>query len=415
MSLFLSLDPVEGVSSLALEQWNAALRKRGHRVEKGAMRRLGEPSEAPRDELAAWIGKHRPAAIFATLPLTFTTPEFFHRPEVAGVPTVLFWYDDPYRSLGRWGREPGYLDAMRLPSVHHFVWDGYWRRWMAETYGIASHPIHLAADPDDFHPVERPRGRIDAAVFVGTLLSEAHLDEQRASLPPVLAKAARHVEAAIGAGGDGENPFPILERVIAAFPARLRDEIAAEGERDPNSLLKLRGLTCKWGKNEVRRRMLRAALQVAPVAVFSGSLERNHAGKELEQLARGAPFPLVFRDTGGIPARDLGQLYAYGEVHLQATDPQSVEGGIPFRVFQTTASGKPLLTDVKPELLDCYREGSEIACYRGVAEIAPALRRLLDSAEERRALAEAGRARFLAQHTWNHRIAEVFGTLGISE
>ena len=415
MSLFLSLPPLEGVRHLALEQWNEALRQLGHEVEEAPLRRRHVPPEATAAEIAAWIARRKPAALFTASALSFTVPEFFHRPEVRAVPAAAFWFDDPYRPVNRWETRPGFLDALRLPSVHHFVWDGHWRDWLRERHGVASHPIHLAADPAAFHPLPAPPESAGEAVFVGTLVSAAHLAAQRAQLPPLLEKVARQAEAAIAGGPDGANPFAFLERIVAALPGRLGEETAALRARDPDAWLLLEGLTWKWGKNEVRRRMLRAAVRVAPVAVLSGNLEQTQAGEaEVAALAAGAPHSLRFVDTGALDGSRLASLYARGAVHLQATDPQSVAGGIPFRVFQTTACAKPLLTDVKPELLDCYREKEEIACYRSGEELASRLASLLADTGERDRLAQAGRARFLAQHTWHHRVAEVFKTLGLS-
>ena len=411
---FLSLHPLEGFRHLALEQWNAALRKQGHEVEERPLRRPNESPKETGDTLAAWIVRHRPAALFTASALSFTAPEFFHRPEVAAVPTAAFWFDDPYRPVERWARQPGFLDVLRLPTVHHFVWDGHWRQWLQETYSIASRPIHLAADPELFRPLPTPPEHAGDALFIGTLVSARNLASHLEKLPPVLLKAARQAEAAIRESPYGANPFALLETVLAALPARLRAEADALRERDPDTLLTLHGLVWKWGKNEVRRRMLRAALEAAPVVLFCGNIEKTQAeAGELTALFAGAAHPLLFRDTSHLDGRNLASLYAHGAVHLQATDPQSVAGGIPFRVFQTTACGKTLFTDVKPELLECYREGEEIACYRSEAEIAPGLLHLLKNKSERERIAEAGHRRFQAEHRWDQRIAVILKTLGI--
>ncbi|SDU00100.1 Glycosyl transferases group 1 [Verrucomicrobium sp. GAS474] len=412
---FLTLHPLLGMRHLALDEWNAALRAAGHEVEERALRRPDAPPEETAAALAAEIGRKDPAALFAASALLFTLPSFFERPEVAGRPLVCFWFDDPYRPVTRWEREPGFLDALRRPHVHHHVWDGHWRAWLAERHGIASRPIHLAADPDFYRPLP-PEGRtVDDVVFIGTLASRAAIEARKAALSPVLAKAARQVEAALVAAPFGADPFALVEAALAGLPERLRAEVEALAVRTPDALLALRALAWHLGKNEVRRRMLRAALDAAPVTLFSGNLEQTQAGAgELAALVGPAPHPLHFHNTGNLPLRDLPLLYAEGRLHLQGTDPQSVLGGLPFRVFQTTACGQALLTDVKPELLACYREGTEIACYRTEAEIAPAIARWLTHAPERQALAAAGRERFLAEHTWAHRVREVLGGLGLT-
>lgn len=71
------------------------------------------------------------------------------------------------------------------------------------------------------------------------------------------------------------------------------------------------------------------------------------------------------------------------------------------------------MTDVKPELLECFAEGTEIACYRSPEEFQARLARLLAAPRERETLARAGHARFRAAHTWNHRVEQVLPALGI--
>ncbi len=411
MSLYFLLHPLAGLRHLALDEWSDALRQAGHEVEEHTLRRPDAPPEETSAVVAAAIARRKPAALFAANPLVFTLPRFFERPEVAARPLVCFWFDDPYRPLTRWEREPGFLDALRRPFIQHRVWDGHWRTWLAERHGIASLPIHLAADPARFRPLPPPPdGKGEEVVFIGTLASRTAIETRKAALSPVLSKAARQIEAAIVGGPLGANPFALVESVLAALPSRLRDEVEALSARTPDALLALRALAWHLGKNEVRRRMLRAALRAAPVTVFSGNLEQTQAGAgELASLVGEGGHPLRFVDTGRLPLADLPQLYARGCLHLQGTDPQSVAGGLPFRVFQTTACGQALLTDVKPELLECYAEGREIACYRTEEEIAPAIEKLLGDAAGRQALAEAGRQRFLAGHTWQHRVGEVLG------
>ncbi|HEY8966487.1 MAG TPA: glycosyltransferase [Candidatus Methylacidiphilales bacterium] len=417
MSRFLLLLPLAGLRHMALAEWGDALRAAGHEVDEMPLLRPDAPPEETVDAVAKAVGRRDYRAVFAANPLVFVRPDFLARPEVAARPFVCFWFDDPYRPLTRWEREPGIVAAMKAPHVRHHVWDGHWRDWLAARHGIASRPVHLAADPALFRPLPPDPAFPSAdAVFIGTLASRAAVDARRHSLAPypVLAKAARQVEAGIAQGSFGADPFAVVEAVLAGLPERLRAEAEGLAERAPDALLALRAFAWLLGKNEVRRRMLRAALDAAPVSVFSGNLEKTQAGaEELNALvgAERAPHPLRFVDTGSLGHADLPKLYAAGRLHLQGTDPQSIQGGLPFRVFQTTACGRALLTDVKPELLDCFAEGSEIACYRTEAEIAPAVARLLADAPAREAMAAAGRERFLAEHTWRHRVDAVLGSL----
>jgi spore maturation protein CgeB len=117
-------------------------------------------------------------------------------------------------------------------------------------------------------------------------------------------------------------------------------------------------------------------------------------------------------DTSDFKASDLGQLYHAGVVQIQATDPQSVLGGIPYRVFQTAASGKALITDLKSELVECFEPETEILGYRSMQEFTSQLSKALKNPTH---LAEIGRAahqRFEKEHTWSHRLATIEDWIG---
>jgi hypothetical protein len=71
------------------------------------------------------------------------------------------------------------------------------------------------------------------------------------------------------------------------------------------------------------------------------------------------------------------------------------------------------VTSFNPDLTGMFRVGEEIACYSTPDEAVEIVRDLLSSPEQRRRLAERGRARSLAEHTWRHRFETVLETLGV--
>ncbi|MEI9998754.1 MAG: glycosyltransferase [Verrucomicrobiota bacterium] len=108
-------------------------------------------------------------------------------------------------------------------------------------------------------------------------------------------------------------------------------------------------LLWRWGKRIARLRGLAAVAAAGPVAVLSGHGVEVYAGEEeLRAALPGAD--LVFADTRAVPATAWSRLFRTGKFQVQITDPQSVEGGLPFRVFECGACAVPLLSDYRPEL-----------------------------------------------------------------
>lgn len=75
----------------------------------------------------------------------------------------------------------------------------------------------------------------------------------------------------------------------------------------------------------------------------------------------------------------------------------------------------PYLTSYNPELAELFEIGREIVCFSNLDECYEATRRLLADEPLRVAIAKAGRARCLRQHTWQHRFERVLTALGIWE
>ena len=84
------------------------------------------------------------------------------------------------------------------------------------------------------------------------------------------------------------------------------------------------------------------------------------------------------------------------------------------RDFEVPMSGGLYLTQYNPELELCYKIGSEILCYHHEDDLVKQIRdglRDLGRLEEVRA---AGRARALAEHTWEHRTGKRLSVVGLT-
>jgi spore maturation protein CgeB len=77
------------------------------------------------------------------------------------------------------------------------------------------------------------------------------------------------------------------------------------------------------------------------------------------------------------------------------------------RLFEVTGAGGCLLTDWKENLTEMFELDHEVVVYRSHEECLEKARWLLEHPSERNAIACAGQARVLREHTFAHRAAEL--------
>ena len=82
------------------------------------------------------------------------------------------------------------------------------------------------------------------------------------------------------------------------------------------------------------------------------------------------------------------------------------------RLFEATGVGAFLLTDFKDNLHTLFAPDREVAVWRSVDDCLEAIDHHLGDDFSRAAIAQAGQARTVAQHTFRHRVIEILGFVG---
>lgn len=80
------------------------------------------------------------------------------------------------------------------------------------------------------------------------------------------------------------------------------------------------------------------------------------------------------------------------------------------RTFHIPACGGFLLHQRTPDVLECFTEGEEIACFDTADELVAKVRHYLTADDERRRIAQAGYRRCVAQHSLAHRTDVILET-----
>ncbi|MBA3366622.1 MAG: glycosyltransferase family 1 protein [Actinobacteria bacterium] len=81
------------------------------------------------------------------------------------------------------------------------------------------------------------------------------------------------------------------------------------------------------------------------------------------------------------------------------------------RLYEATGVGTMLITDAKRNLSELFAPGREVVTYTTPGELADAVNHYLAQDEEREAIARAGQARTLGEHTYRHRMEELVSIL----
>src|SRR5438445_13457678 len=76
------------------------------------------------------------------------------------------------------------------------------------------------------------------------------------------------------------------------------------------------------------------------------------------------------------------------------------------RLFEATGMGTCLLTDMKSNLGELFEVDREVVAYENTQDLMRHLAYLLDHPAERRAIADAGQARTLRDHTYRRRMEQ---------
>ena len=119
--------------------------------------------------------------------------------------------------------------------------------------------------------------------------------------------------------------------------------------------------------------------------------------------------------AGRLAAKALPGVYARHLASLNVRNEFNVLTGLNQRNFQPYLTATPLVTDDQDDLPLCFQPGAEAFVWRSADELNEIYGRLLAEPDEARRVGEAGRARVLADHTFDRRLELIAGHLGAAQ
>ena len=326
-------------------------------------------------------------------------------PSLASVDKISLWFDDYFRSPKTLAHPEIWTDWQQNHGVRVGLWDGYWRcKWKEHTGGEAF-PIHLAADPRLLRPSTEPwhKDWSARAAFIGTIPSLKSLEAFDGAFPSPLRRFLHEVCDAMQT-----EPWPIrpydLYTKCRSFIGHKYGRAMDAMLQDPTVLALWNHALWRWGKRIARLRGLAAVAQAGPIAIMSGHGTEAYAGEEELRAALPAGTDFVYADTRGVGSAAWKALYRTGKFHVQVTDPQSIEGGLPFRIFEAAACAVPLLSDHRTEFVELFPAGSGLFTAANETALTEAATQLFQmSKKDLEAQGKNFNREFLAQHTWEVR------------
>jgi len=117
--------------------------------------------------------------------------------------------------------------------------------------------------------------------------------------------------------------------------------------------------------------------------------------------------PLAIRHRGEVWAMDMYRTLLRIQVLLNRHGDVAEGYTANMRLYEGTGMGAVVLTEAAPNLAELFEPGQEIVSYRDADDLVACARALRADGDRRRAIAAAGQARTLRQHTYAQRIPEL--------
>jgi hypothetical protein len=157
---------------------------------------------------------------------------------------------------------------------------------------------------------------------------------------------------------------------------------------------------------------------------FVGSFGRHHSEgtRSVQALAKAFPEFKIFTDApiwklrllglrGNFAGRawgeELDRIYGESRVVFNRHTNISRSNAVNTRMFEATAAGAVLLTERAQNLSELFLEENEVMCYSDTAEVLQIVHKVISRPSDFQKIANAGRAKTLANHSAERRLEQL--------
>lgn len=200
-------------------------------------------------------------------------------------------------------------------------------------------------------------------------------------------------------GGLFEERNQLVEELMARTPLQVWGRVGMDGR---TTILKAKA---SWVLNSLLRGVgVPIAVRKAMPLIQWGAEWSDDPTQAKRRFPQDRVHPPTFgRGNWEILSRSRVVFNAHADIARQES--------VNFRLFEATGAGACLLTNHTSDLAELFDVDREVVSYQGREEAVEKARYLLDHDKEREAIARAGHARCLRDHTYRQRAKEVLDLL----
>jgi glycosyltransferase involved in cell wall biosynthesis len=330
-------------------------------------------------------------------------------------PHLMVWLDSPERAHMETIRKAFKSGFFKLPYLFSFINNSETAREMRQVYQFERViPRHYGVNPEVFKPFPQEKRQYDL-VFCGCDGSwddapawvKSELERDEPDLP-----AGRRAVAESQRGHRlklAEQFEPSLRAAADAMIERLT-QMQLDNRQRP-MLDRVSDLASAFGDvGNAARVMLNdpelyaaVVTQIRRIESYERAFVFCHLSKHFncglfgkaDYRGMGCPVP----SAGYVATEDQARHYNQGRLGLSVMRWED-EAGYHLKPFEITASGVACIAQNRPGTEHLFEDGREIVCFSKLSEARRKIRDLLDNPSKLAAIAEAGRARTLNDHTW---------------
>ncbi len=155
------------------------------------------------------------------------------------------------------------------------------------------------------------------------------------------------------------------------------------------------------GLHPGRVEVLNAVANIAPLQTWTAARRSLLVGSAVAGTIRGQAF-----------GADMYRVMARSRITLNTHGPVAGHFANNLRLYEATGMGALLVTDARSNLGELFDVGAEVVAFETPRDAGELVRYYLDHPEEAQAIAAAGQARTLREHTWTNRMERLSRFVG---
>ncbi len=340
-------------------------------------------------------------------------------------PHLLMWLDAPHWAHGNDFRQHLGTSLVRQRRVSHFINNAETAREMTEVLGFTNvHARSYGVNQHTFRPYPELEKGFDIVFGSGpgdpppTALAMKELESDEPDMMAIRREAAERV-------------VPGLVDIARSLPA---DGVACEGlfralvkaqveNRDEPMLARLSRFagdaSLAPAVEAVRgdpRLFVKVTMAVRGVEQFERAFAVAYLSRRFNCAVFGSgdysAWGCKTHRFGEVAYEDQAKVYSRGRIGLNVGRWQD-DAGLNLKCFEITASGAACLCAKRGGFDEAFVDGREAVAFTSPADAARKARELLDDPARLAAVAGAGRARTLRDHTWDVWAKDMFKAMGV--